>query len=138
MTTPTLALRSLCAVLFSLPALAQAVACPPPDNAFNYGGGGIGGRVFTASNVGAPFGGIVPFTGGQDLLCEGQTLRTPASAITAEGGTAAISLYGQAWAEGAQAHANVVSTATGGTLVRNGTPAVFADAVLRLVRGEVR
>ena len=25
--------------------------------------GGIGGRVFTASNVGAPFGGIVPFTG---------------------------------------------------------------------------
>lgn len=128
MTTPTLPLRALCTVLLALPALAQAVACLPPDNAFNFGSGGVGGRVFTASNVGAPFGGIVPFTGGHNLLCEGQTLRGPASAITAEGGTATINLFGRAWADGAQAHSVVVSTATGGTLVRNSTPAVFADA----------
>lgn len=128
MTTPTLPLRALCSALSVLPALAQAVACPPPDNAFNYGGGGVGGRVFTASNVGAPFGGIVPFAGGYDLLCEGQTLLTPASAITSDGGTAAITLSGRAWAGGGQAHSEAVSTATGGTLVRNSTPAVFADA----------
>lgn len=111
-------------------ALASGVhaACPPPDNAFNYGGGGMGGRVFTAANVGAPFGGLVPFTGGFDLLCVGQGLSVSTTAPTSSGGVANIQLVGNASSSGGLAHSAAWSTAVGGPLVRNSTPAMFADA----------
>ena len=130
---PRFASRSMCrsavgcCLLAGLPALALA-ECPPPDNAFNFGGGGAGGRVFTAANVGAPFGGLVPFTGGHDLICDSQSLTVSTLATTTNGGTVPIQLQGSAWASGAQAHAAVVSGAGGGPLARNSTPAVFADA----------
>lgn len=116
-----------------LPALGSAALALAGASALACGGVDAeaeGSRVFMAANVGAPFGGLVPFTGGYDLTCGSSSVDTTASAPTANGGSAGINF--SAFANGANAtvHSRSQSNVVGGAtlLSRNTTPAIFADA----------
>jgi len=98
------------------------------------GDGGIdaeaeGGHVFTAANVGVPFGGIVPFNGGFNLKCLGDEAVVSTVAAGPGGSTAVVQLHGKATGGGGQAHSEASSGVSSGALLgRNTTPAIFADS----------